>query len=123
MSRKQNDPRGKQQGAQAHAEGQHGEKTHGRFIEEIQSAGPEERADVEQRDQSQRDEHPADGRHRLFERRDQYDEAERASEKNRLGRDIDRHEHERSNFQTRGGAASHPAMPEEHIDPRHPDKG
>lgn len=123
MSRKQSDARGKQKGAQAHAEGQHGEKTHGRFLEELHAGGPEERSDVEQRNRAQRDDHPPDGEHRLFERRDQYDEAEMESEKNRLARDIERHGHDRSNFQVRGGAASHPAMPAEHIDPEHPDGG
>jgi hypothetical protein len=123
MSRKQNDARGKQQGAQAHAEGQHGEKTHGRFLEEIQAAGPEERADVEQRDEARRREHPADGGHELFEGRGQRDVAERASARNRLDRDIERHGHDRSKFETRGGGASHPAMPEEHTDPQHPDGG
>ena len=44
MGKKQDDPRGKQKGAQAHAEGQHGEKTHSRFLEEVNSEGEGQRA-------------------------------------------------------------------------------
>ena len=39
----------------------------------------------------------------------------------RLQRDIDRHKHERSNFQVPGGAASHRVMPSQNIDPSNPD--
>ncbi|HEU4629212.1 MAG TPA: hypothetical protein VFS08_05680 [Gemmatimonadaceae bacterium] len=121
MSRKQSDSRGKQKGAQAHAEGQHGEKTHERFLEELHAAGPEERADVERRDEGRRAEHPPDGGHELFEGRGQHDPAERASQRNRLEQDVERHGHDRSRFEVRGGTASHPALPPEHTDPAHPD--
>lgn len=94
MGKKHEDARGKQKGAQQHAEGQHGEKARAHLRDEIQTAGPAERDDVEQRDRSVADEHPADGRHRLFEGREQHDEADKNSEKNRLARDVQRHDHE-----------------------------
>ena len=123
MGKKQDDPRGKQKGAQAHAEGQHGEKTHSRFLEEVNSEGEGQRA-AENRafDAESRGRHPQDGEHRLFEQREQRDEAERNSEKNRLDADIDVHGHVRENFQVRGGAESHPAMPRSRIDPANPDE-
>ena len=112
MGKKQDDPRGKQKGAQQHAEGQHGERTHERFLEEIQASDADDRGDVEQRDREQALQHPADGGHRLFEGRNQNDPAERASDKNRLSQDIDKHGHDRSNFQVPHGRTSHPATPD-----------
>ena len=120
MSKKHEDPRGKQKGAQAHAEGQHGEKTHERFLEEIHADGRPEREDVEQRDRERSTEHPRDGGHRLFEGRAQHDPADRAADQNRLDIDIDQHKHDRADFQERGGATSHPAMPEADSDVRSP---
>jgi hypothetical protein len=81
---------GIQKGPQDHAEGQHGSKTHNKFIEQLQSgsgAVPEDRiADQE---------HPKhlahhNSAHRLFEERQQHDEAEKRSEKTRLNREIER---------------------------------
>lgn len=112
MSKKHDDPRGKQKGAQQHAEGQHGERTHERFLEEIQASSTETGGDGEQRDPDRSEQHPPDGTHRLFEGRDQSDPAERASEKNRLSMDIDAHGHDRSNFQVPHGRTSHPATPD-----------
>ena len=67
---------GQQKGAQTHAEGQHGKKAHSRFIETLhESRAPsanELEGDSEQ------------GRHRLREDREQHDEADKNSEKNRL---------------------------------------
>ena len=64
--------RGQQQGAQRHAEGQHGEKTHRRFVEQLQEGTHTPRrtegSDVE-------------GHHRLHQDRQQHDEAEKNSEK------------------------------------------
>ena len=116
MSKKHDDPRGKQKGPQQHAEGQHGERTHERFLEEIHAAGAEDRDDVEQRDHERALNHPDDGGHRLFENRHQNDPADRASDKNRRGNDIDSHGHDRGNFQVRGGTTSHPAMPDSDAD-------
>ena len=122
MGRKQDDPRGKQQGAQAHAEGQHGERTHARFLEEVNSEGEGQRAAEDRAFEAQaRGRHPQDGKHELFEQRGQRDEAERNSEKNRLDADIGAHGHERENFQVRGGAESHPAMPRSRTNPSDPD--
>ena len=111
MSRKQSDERGKQKGAQAHAEGQHGAKTHDRFLEEIHAAGAEERTDVERRDEAGRDDHPADGEHRLFEGREQRDEGERASERTRLDRDNQRHDHGRSGGDATASERVEPGRP------------
>jgi hypothetical protein len=81
---------GVQKGPQDHAEGQHGSKTHNKFIEQLHSgngATPEDRiADQE---------HPKhlahhNSAHRLFEERQQHDEAEKHSEKTRLNREIER---------------------------------
>ena len=103
MGKKQDDPRGKQKGAQQHAEGQHGEKAHSHLVDEIQSEGRPERADVEQRDLRRADEHPADGGHRLFEGRKQHDEAEKNSEKNRREIDVERHGHDPAALEPPGG--------------------
>jgi hypothetical protein len=121
MSKKHDDPRGKQKGPQGHAEGQHGDKAHQRFLEELQAGSAVDREDIEQRDLAG-PAHPPDGGHRLFEGRHQNDPAERAGDKNRLDKDIGDHKHERENFQVRGGARSHTAGPDSHIDPTHPDR-
>jgi hypothetical protein len=89
----------RQKGAQRHAEGQHGPKARKAFVEQLRSGAPRE---PRQDDPSVHDSGP--GKHRLFEGREQHDEADRNSEKNRLDRDITEHGHERSDFQVRGGA-------------------
>jgi hypothetical protein len=73
---------GLQKGAQTHAEGQHGDKAHSRFIETIHE-GRETSASEIQAESSE-------GAHRLREDREQHDEAEKNSEKNRLTRDVKR---------------------------------
>ena len=103
MGKKQEDARGKQKGAQQHAEGQHGEKARAHLRDEIQSEGRPEREDVEQRDLARADEHPADGRHRLFEGREQHDPADEGSDRNRLDADIDKHKHAHDDTKPRGG--------------------
>jgi hypothetical protein len=68
-------------GPQDHAEGQHGKKTHRRFIEQLQEGtgrhqfpgGP-----------------PVEGHHRLHQDRQQHDEAEKNSEKKRALREVER---------------------------------
>jgi hypothetical protein len=70
---------GRQKGAQAHAEGQHGAKAHARFIESLH----ESREPAAQDPRMESDE----GGHRLREDREQHDEADKNSEKNRLNRD------------------------------------
>ncbi|MDQ6830643.1 MAG: hypothetical protein M3081_17425 [Gemmatimonadota bacterium] len=90
---------GQQQGAQDHAEGSQGKQTRARQ-QEIRESGPHEERD-EHLDATGRDiTHgndlswgPPDGAHRLFEHRQQHDEAEQSSEQTRLARDVDRHKH------------------------------
>ena len=73
--------RDRQKGPQAHAEGQQGEKTHRAFLEgqrshrETETVGDEV---VRHRSGAH------EGRHRLTEDRQQHDEAEKNSERNRL---------------------------------------
>jgi hypothetical protein len=81
---------GVQKGPQDHAEGQHGSKTHGKFLEQLKTGSgtpPEE---------SQNGLDPTkpiahhNAAHRLFEHRQQHDEAEKNSEKTRLHREVER---------------------------------
>ncbi len=110
--------RGIQKGAQQHAEGAHGPKTQRAHLEQLQSGTPA----VKGPDQHDAASHDNPGGNRLFERRDQHDHAEKNSEKNRIDRDIRDHGHVRENFQVRGGAESHPAMPRSRINPGNPDE-
>ncbi len=68
-------------GPQRHAEGQHGEKTHRRFVEQLREGAHgemrTEQADIE-------------GRHRLHQDRQQHDEAEKNSEKVEAMREVQR---------------------------------
>ena len=111
--------KGQQKGAQRHAEGQHGKKAHAHLIEQLES-GAGGKDSGPQNDQA-RDQHDEDGKHRLFEGREQHDEADKNSEKNRLERDIQEHNHNRENFQVRGGSASARAMPRNPTNPGNPD--
>jgi hypothetical protein len=70
---------GQQKGAQAHAEGQHGEKAHSRFVEQLHEGRRPSEQDLGA--------DALEGAHRLHEDREQHDEAEKNSEKNRLNRD------------------------------------
>jgi hypothetical protein len=110
-----NADRGEQKGAQRHAEGQQGPKTTARQVEQWESGsnGETKRQDAQ---------HPTDGKHRLFERREQHDEADLNSEKNRLSRDIDEHDHVRENFQVQGGAKNVRVESRHAINPGHPDE-
>ena len=69
---------GRQKGAQRHAEGQHGEKARSRFIESLQEGRPPSASELGGA--------RTDGSQRLSEDREQHDEAEKNSEKNRLER-------------------------------------
>ena len=73
---------GRQKGAQRHAEGQHGAKAHARFIESLQESREPSASELEPQS--------SEGAHRLQEDREQHDEAEKNSEKNRLDRDVRR---------------------------------
>ena len=93
---------GKQKGPQDHAEGGQGKKTRSRQ-QEILHSGPRNEPDPTH-DATGRDlthggdltRGTPDGDHRLFEDRQQHDEAEKNSEKTRLGRDVNRHGHDQS---------------------------
>ena len=91
---KNKDNNGVQQGAVNHAPSQHGDKTISRIAEISQTSNPERdrigpRYDPEE---IRAHDHP-EGKSRLFEDRQQHDEADKNSEKTRLARDIDRHDH------------------------------
>jgi hypothetical protein len=73
--------RDQQKGAQQHAQGMHGPKSRAHLVDQLQSGGTGDDAARAQGDPAPRDEA---GKHRLFEGREQRDEAERNSEKNRL---------------------------------------
>jgi hypothetical protein len=73
--------------SQEHAEGQHGDKTHARFVEQLHegvSREPVEAQRAERHEQS-----AYEGRRRLVEDRQQHDDAERNSEKVRLREDLE----------------------------------
>lgn len=89
---------GIQKGPQDHAEGQHGSKTHSKFIEQLHShANGVDRSDAVPADDEPRH-HIA--RHnatpRLFGDRQQHDAAEKKSEKTRLHRELERRGHDES---------------------------
>jgi hypothetical protein len=69
-----------QPGAQRHAEGEYGDKARQRNLEQLQSGGGEQ---DEESESGTSDSRP--GRHRLTEDRQQHDDADLRSEKNRLG--------------------------------------
>ena len=116
---------GNQKGAQQHAEGQQGEKTRSRLKEQINDEGAREETESQRaandpnrfgkRSDAAAEPHEndfpeSDGRHRLFEGRQQHDEADKNSEKNRLQRDIQRHGHDREEFQVPGGKENPPEL-------------
>jgi hypothetical protein len=83
---------GVQKGPQDHAEGQHGSKTHNSFLEQLKNGNgngttPEAPANTAETKKSPAHHNAA---HRLFEQRQQHDEAEKNSEKTRLNREIER---------------------------------
>jgi hypothetical protein len=83
---------GVQKGPQDHAEGQHGSKTHGKFLEQLKtgnSNGAEPEASENELPSKKNPAHH-NAAHRLFEQRQQHDEAEKNSEKTRLNREIER---------------------------------
>ena len=81
---------GVQKGPQDHAEGQHGSKTHSKFLEQLHSGNgtaAEEAVDDVERPKNLAHHNAA---HRLFEERQQHDRAEKNSEKTRLNREVER---------------------------------
>ena len=84
---------GNQKGPQDHAEGQQGSKTHGAFIDGLHGrhgGSPESEGAPQENEQAAETGSTSDGRHRLFEDRQQHDEADKNSEKNRLARELTR---------------------------------
>lgn len=71
----------REQGPQQHAEGDHGEKTHRRIVEQLQDSVPTPKSTEGP---------PVPGHHRLHEDRIQHDEAEKGSEKARAINEIER---------------------------------
>lgn len=76
-----------QRGAQTHAEGEYGEKAREANRDRIQQRGDEI---SEGDDQPSPDDRRREGGHRIYEDRQQHDEADSRSEKNRLARDRDK---------------------------------
>ena len=74
--------RDQQKGAQAHAEGAHGEKSHARLIEQLHE-GPSQDS-VAERIEHQRETAAREGKRRLVEDRQQHDESEKNSEHTRI---------------------------------------
>ena len=86
---------GKQAPAQRHAEGQHGQKTINFLREQHAERGEPASGNSGPRyDPDEIRAHDTPGKDRLFEDRQQHDDAERTSEKTRLARDADRHNHD-----------------------------
>ncbi len=82
---------GVQKGPQDHAEGQHGSKTHSKFLEQLKNGNGSPPPDlVNGVEPSKKNPAHHYSAHRLFEQRQQHDEAEKNSEKTRLSREIER---------------------------------
>jgi hypothetical protein len=81
---------GVQKGPQDHAEGQHGSKTRSKILEQLHSGNGATNHDSSE--ELKRPKHLAhhNAAHRLFEERQQHDEAEKNSEKTRLHRETER---------------------------------
>jgi hypothetical protein len=88
---KKND--GIQQGAVRRAPGQHGDKTRSRQAEIAHTGERSREPKGPRHDPAEIRAHDTVGKDRLFEDRQQHDEAEKNSEKTRLARDADRHGH------------------------------
>ena len=71
-----------QQGAQRHAEGEYGDQARERNRERLQER-------VDETDDTEPSNQDRVGKHRIYEGREQHDEADKNSEKNRLARDQD----------------------------------
>ena len=83
---------GVQKGPQDHAEGQHGSKTHSKFIEQLHSHanGGHDIGDEPSANESRHHIAKHNATPRLFGDRQQHDEAEKKSEKTRLHRELER---------------------------------
>jgi hypothetical protein len=81
---------GVQKGPQDHAEGEHGSKTRNKILEQLKTGNgtPPEKPQNGQEPNKHIAHH--NSTHRLFEARQQHDEAEKHSEKTRLNREVER---------------------------------
>lgn len=93
---------GGQKGAQQHAQGGHGPVSRAHLLDQLQSGAGSDDASRAQRDPTSHDDA---GKHRLFEGREQHDEADQNSERNRLERDIQDHGHDRGDRDGLGTAS------------------
>ena len=86
---------GDQAPAQRHAEGQHGQKTIN-FLQKqhVEQSGKASDEYGPEHDPLEIRQHDTTGKDRLFEDRQQHDDAEKLSEKTRRARDDDRHGHD-----------------------------
>ena len=73
-----------QKGAQTHPEGSHGKKTRQAILEQLNANG---QRTGDREIEAQESTAMREGKHRVFEDREQHDEAEKNSEKNRLTRE------------------------------------
>jgi hypothetical protein len=102
---KNKENKGIQQGAIHHQPDQHGDKTRERLAE-ISHSGSQHESQGPKHDPSEIRSHNDRGRDRLFENRQQHDEAEKNSEKTRLAKDRDRHHHDSNDELTQRDRAS-----------------
>ena len=90
---KNKDKQGIQQGALDHATSQQGSKTRSRQAKIAHASDTTAEQVGPQHNPEEIRAHDTVGKDRLFEGRQQHDEAEKNSEKTRLARDLDRHNH------------------------------
>ena len=83
---------GVQKGPQDHAEGQHGAKTHSKFLEQLHSGNGAAADDSTNAPDAPKNPGHHNAVHRLTKDRQQHDEAEKRSEKTRLNRAVERHQ-------------------------------
>ncbi len=81
---------GIQKGPQDHAEGQHGSKTHSKFLEQLKTGNGVQPEEPQNGLEPKNHIAHHNSAHRLFEERQQHDEAEKNSEKTRLAREVER---------------------------------
>ena len=81
---------GVQKGPQDHAEGEHGAKTRSKILEQLHSGNGSANGDSPDDPAPPRNLAHHNAAHRLFEERQQHDEAERNSEKTRHNRELER---------------------------------
>src|ERR1700730_9061733 len=81
---------GVQKGPQEHAEGEHGAKTRSKILEQLHSRNGTVDPNSQNGVEPPKSIAHHNAAHRLFEERQQHDEAEKNSEKTRLNREVER---------------------------------